>query len=149
VSRYQKKHSPTHHPDHQPIFISFFHLLRSIRSSLFKVRAWQPFCTTSVHVLFGLSLGLEPSTSYFIHFLTQSVSSFCTTCPFHCNLSCCSTVVPRLLIPTILRRKAAPLLLCRLSDAQQRQGVRNADLKMVEKVTIKQNAFVTISLKRC
>ena len=32
VSRYQKKHSPTHHP----IFISFFHLLRSIASSLFK-----------------------------------------------------------------------------------------------------------------
>ena len=27
VSRYQKKHSPTHHPDH-PIFISFFYLPR-------------------------------------------------------------------------------------------------------------------------
>ena len=47
VSRYQKKHSPTHHPDHHPIFISFFHLLRSIASSLFKLRAWQSFCTTS------------------------------------------------------------------------------------------------------
>jgi len=31
VSRYQKKHSPTHHPDH-PIFISFFHLLQSTAS---------------------------------------------------------------------------------------------------------------------
>jgi len=44
VSRYhyQKKHSPTtHHHDHHPIFISFFHLLRSIASSLFKLRAWQ------------------------------------------------------------------------------------------------------------
>jgi len=30
VSRYQKEHSPTHHPDHQTIFISFFHLPRSI-----------------------------------------------------------------------------------------------------------------------
>ena len=58
VSRYQKKHSPTHHPDHHPIFISFFHLPRSIASS-FKLRAWQSFCTTSFHVLFGLPLGLE------------------------------------------------------------------------------------------
>jgi len=66
MSRYQKKHSPTHHPDHHPIFITFFHLPRSIASSLFKLRAWQSFCTTSFHVLFGLPLGLEPSTSYFI-----------------------------------------------------------------------------------
>jgi len=51
VSRYQKRHSPTHHPGHHPIFISFFHLPRSIASSLFKLRAWQSFCTTSLHVL--------------------------------------------------------------------------------------------------
>ena len=66
VSRYQKKHSPTHHPDHHPIFINFFHLSQSIASSLLKLRAWQSFCTTSFHVLFGLPLGLEPSTSYSI-----------------------------------------------------------------------------------
>jgi len=48
VSRYQKKHSPTHHPYHHPIFISFFHLLWSIASSLFKLRAWQSFCTSSL-----------------------------------------------------------------------------------------------------
>jgi len=71
VSQYQKNHSPTHHPDHHPTFISFFHLLRSIASSLFKLRAWQSFCTTSLHVLFGLPLRLEPSTSYSIHFFTQ------------------------------------------------------------------------------
>ena len=82
VSRYQKKHSPAHHPDHHPIFISFFHLPRSIASFLFKLRAWQSFCTTSFHVLFGLPLGLEPSTSYSIHFFTQSVSSFRSTCPY-------------------------------------------------------------------
>jgi len=69
VSRYQKKHSPTHHP----IFISFFHLPQSIASSLFNLRAWQSFCTTSFHVLFGLPLGLEPSISYSIHFFTQSL----------------------------------------------------------------------------
>jgi len=33
------------------------------------------FCTTSLHVLFGLPLGLEPSTSYSILFFTQSLSS--------------------------------------------------------------------------
>jgi len=90
VSRYhQKKHSPTHHPDH-PIFISFFHLLQSLASSLFKLHAWQSLCTTSLHVLFGLTLGLGPSTSYSIHFLTQSVSSFRSTCPHHRSLFCCS-----------------------------------------------------------
>jgi len=35
VSQYQKKHSPIRtYPDHQPSFISFLHLLRSIASSL-------------------------------------------------------------------------------------------------------------------
>jgi len=50
ASRYQKKHSSTHHPDHHPIFISFFHLPWSTASSLFKLHAWQSFCTTSFHV---------------------------------------------------------------------------------------------------
>ena len=72
VSRYQKKHSSTHHPDRHAVFISFFHLPRSIASSVFKLRAWQSFCTTSLDVLFGLPLVLEPSTSYSIHFFTQS-----------------------------------------------------------------------------
>jgi len=89
-SQYQRKHLPTHHPDYHPVFISFFHLLRSIASSQFKLRSWQSFCTTSVHVLFGLPLGLEPSTLYCIHFFAHSVSSFRNTCPYHCNLFCCS-----------------------------------------------------------
>jgi len=93
VSQYQKKHSATHHPDHHSTFISFFHLLRSIASSLFKLRGWQSFCTTSFHVLFGLPLGLEPSTSYSIHFFTQSLSSFRNTCPYHHSLFCCSTKI--------------------------------------------------------
>jgi len=71
--------TPTHHPDHHPVFISFFHLPQSIASSLFKLRAWQSFCTTYFHVLFGLPLGPEPSTLYSIHFFTQSVSSFHST----------------------------------------------------------------------
>ena len=43
------------------------------------------FCTTSLQV-FGLTLDLAPSTSYSIHFFTQSLSSFCNTCPYHYNL---------------------------------------------------------------
>jgi len=94
VSRYQKKHSPTHtYPDHQPSSVSFLHLLRSTVSSLFNLCAWQYFWTTSLQVLFGLPLSLEPSTSYSIHFITQSLSSFLNTCPYQHNLFCCSTEI--------------------------------------------------------
>jgi len=78
VSRYQKKHSPTHtYPDHQSSFICFLHLLRSMASSLFNLRAWQSFCTSS-----GLPLGLASSTSYSIQFFTHWFSSFHNTCPY-------------------------------------------------------------------
>jgi len=87
-------------------FISFFHLPRSVASSLFKLHAWQSFYTTSLHVLFGLPLGLEPSTSYSIHFFTQPVSSFHNTCPYHRNLFCCSiniiSSIPSLSINSLL-----------------------------------------------
>jgi len=105
VSRYQKKHSLTHHPDHI-IFISFFHLPRSVASTLFKLRAWQSFRTTSLHVLFGLPLGLEPSTSYSTHFFTQSESSFRNTCLYNHNLFCCSiniiSSIPSLFLNSLL-----------------------------------------------
>jgi len=81
VSPYQKKHSPTHHPDHHPIFISFFHLPQSIASSLFKLRAWQSFCTTCVHVLFGLPLGLKPFTSYSIISVCCSINIIISSIP--------------------------------------------------------------------
>ena len=69
VGWYQKKHSPTHtHPDHRTYFINFLHLLRSTASSVFSLRARQSSRTTSLQVLFGLPLGLGPSTSYSIHF---------------------------------------------------------------------------------
>jgi len=54
VSRYQKKH-----------------LIRSTTSSLFNLRAWQSFFPQT---LSKFSLGLAPSTSYSIHFFTQSLS---------------------------------------------------------------------------
>ena len=63
-----------------------YQLPPSIASSLFNLCAWLSFCTTSLQVLLGLSLGLEPSTSYSIHFFTQSSSSFRNACPYHRNL---------------------------------------------------------------
>jgi len=56
----------------------------------FKFCAWKPFCTTSFHILFGVPLRLEASTSYSIHFFTQSVSSLHNTYLYHCNLFCSS-----------------------------------------------------------
>jgi len=60
--------------------------------SIFPV---QFMCLTVLlhHLFFGLSLGLEPSTSYSIHFFTQSLSSFRNTHPYHHNLFCCSTEI--------------------------------------------------------
>jgi len=87
VSQYQKKHSLTHtYPDYQSSFISFPYRLWSTASSLFNLCARQSFSTISLQVFFGLPLGLEPSTSYSIHFFTQSLSSFHNTCPYHCYL---------------------------------------------------------------
>ena len=89
-SRYQKKHSPTYtSPDHQSSFICILHILQLMIFSLFNLHAWHSFCTISVQVFFGLPLGIAPCTSYTIHFFTQSLSSFRSTC----NLFCCSTEI--------------------------------------------------------
>ena len=80
LGRYQKKRSTTHtNPDHQTSFINFLHLLPSIASSLFSLRAWESSLTTSLQVLFGLG----PPTSYSIHSFTQSSSSFHSTRLYH------------------------------------------------------------------
>jgi len=77
---------------------------------------WHPLCsiyvpdslfsTISLQVFFGQPLGLAPSTLYSIHFFTQSLSSFHSTCPYHCNLFCCSTKImssnPRLSLNPLL-----------------------------------------------
>ena len=79
VGRYQKKQkrSPTHtHHDDRTSIVNFLHLLRYIASSLFSLSARQSSLTTSLQVLFGLPLGLGPSTSYSMHFFTQSLPSF-------------------------------------------------------------------------
>jgi len=68
---FQKKHPLNHtYPDQQPSFISFLHLLRSIASFLFNLRAWcgmnikrksWPLCDV-VRVNFCKSARLEPPT---------------------------------------------------------------------------------------
>jgi len=95
VRHYPSEPVPEETLTHPPSWSSsnlyqLLHLPRSIASSLFKLCTWQSFCTTSFHVLFGVPLHLEPSTSYSTHFFTQSVSSFHNTCPYHRNLFCCN-----------------------------------------------------------
>jgi len=36
---------------------------------------------------------LSPSFLWSIHFFTQSLSFFCITCPYHCNLFCCTEIM--------------------------------------------------------
>jgi len=61
----------------------------------------------NLQVFFGLPLDLAPSTSYSIHFFTQSLSSFHCTCPYHRSLFCCSTEImssnPNLSLNPLLR----------------------------------------------
>ena len=90
----RRKHSSTHtFPAHQPSFISFLHLPRTIASYLLNFRAWQSFCTTSNHVLFGLPLDLEPSTSYSITFLHSVIILLSKHMSIPSNLFCCRTEI--------------------------------------------------------
>jgi len=72
---------------------TFIHSHLSWSSFLFNLRAWESFSTVSLHFFFGLPFGMSPSTSYSIHFFTRSLSSFCSTCPYHCNLFSCNTKI--------------------------------------------------------
>jgi len=91
VSRYAKKHPSTRTPPtHQPPYLP---PSTPNPSSLLTRHTWQSLCTTSSHVLFGPPLGLQHTTSYSIHFFTQSLSSFRNTCPYRHSLFCCSSNV--------------------------------------------------------
>jgi len=67
---------------HPPTTLSSSNLYQLLPSTtihgilLVQITCLESFCTPSFHVLFGLPLGLEPSTSHNIHFFTQSVSFF-------------------------------------------------------------------------
>ena len=92
IGRYQMKQSPRHTlPDHQTSFINFLHLVRSTASSLFSLCACQSFPQPRSGSSLVFLLGLEPSTSYSIHFFTQPSSSIRSTCPYKHSLFCCKT----------------------------------------------------------
>ena len=92
MSRYQKKHPLTHtYRGHQSSFICFLHLLRSMVVQFTCLTVF--FHSLSPSFLYGLLLGMASSTSYSIHFFTQSLSSFRSTRPYHRNLFCCSTKI--------------------------------------------------------
>ena len=74
VSWNQKKHSSTHHPDHHPIFMSFFHLLRSIASSI-QFAYLAIFCTTSLDVLFW-SISWSGALHLIFHTFLHPISVF-------------------------------------------------------------------------
>ena len=106
MSRYQEKHSPTHHPDYRPIF-NLYQLLPS--TTIHSILHVQIMCLA----IFFHNLSPCPLwstswygalTSYSIHFFTQSVSSFRNTCPYHCNLFCSSikiiSIIPSLSLTT-------------------------------------------------
>ena len=88
MSRYQKKHSPT------TIIVVINHpYLLSPSTTTHGILCIQSTCST---VFFhNLPLGLVPSTLYSIHFFTQLLSSFRSTCPYHYhrNLFRCSTEI--------------------------------------------------------
>ena len=60
----------------------FIHLIRSMASSLFNLHAWQSFSTISPSFLWPTTW---PGN---LHFILQSLSSFCSTCPYHRSLFC-------------------------------------------------------------
>jgi len=93
MSRYQKKHSPTHtYRGHQSSLISFLHLLRSMASSLFNLRAWQSFFTMSLQAFFGLPLWHPPLHTPYI-----SSPNHCLLFAAHAHATAtCFAVVPRL-----------------------------------------------------
>ena len=78
--------------------------------------------------------GLEPTTSYSIHFFTQSLSSFRNTRPYHRNLFCCSTdiipTVPNLVIKHYINLRlllrVCNMPACSCAGGAHRHGVQSA-----------------------
>jgi len=85
-------HSLTY-PDHQPTFINFFHILRSIASSLFKFRAWQSFAQLLSMSSFVYLFAFSPP----LHTPYVSLTNQCLLFATHANtIATCFAVVPRL-----------------------------------------------------
>jgi len=94
VSRYQKKHSPTHiYRGHQSSLICFIHLIWSTESSLFNLQAWQSFPQSLSKFCLVYLLAWHPP------FHTPYISSpnRCLLFAAHAHtIATCFAVVPRL-----------------------------------------------------
>ena len=66
---------------------------------MFSLHAWQSSFTTSLQVLFGLPLGLGPSTSYSMHFFTQHYLLFAAHA--HTNAACCAVMLCHLYLVSL------------------------------------------------
>ena len=115
LSRYQKKHSPTQHLLWLSIAPYLLHPSTTIcdilpAHSMRLTVFFRNLCPSSLWTTF------RPDTLHFIlhTFLTQSLSSFRITCPYHRNLFCCSTEImsstPSLSLNPLLR-----ILSCRFT----------------------------------
>jgi len=112
VSRYQKKHSPTHtYCGHQSSLICCLHLLL-VQKQLFSLRAWQSF----PHSPSFLWYTSWPGT---LHFVLHSFTS-----PNHCllfaahvhTIAACSAVVPRLCHVILVSLSTLYLELCLVAE---------------------------------
>jgi len=90
VSQHQKKTLTHSHLSWSSIVPYLLHPSNMIHVILLVQFTCLSFSTMSLQVFFGLPPGLASSTSYSIHFFIQLLSSFRSTCPYHCNLFCCS-----------------------------------------------------------
>src|SRR6188768_2510035 len=63
--------------------VCFFH---ASTAQTFHQKSFMSLVTHCNHVFLPLPLPTFPSTSTFVHFLTQSSSAFLSTCPNHLNL---------------------------------------------------------------
>jgi len=95
MSRYQKKHSPIHtYPYHQPLSSCPSTMIHSILRFKFMGLT---LLTVFLHHLspgppWSTSWSGTPSPHFILHtFLHPIIVFFHNTCPYHCNLFCCTT----------------------------------------------------------
>jgi len=82
VSRYQKKHSPTHHPDHHTSFISFFHLPRIPNNHHFPtIIFWILMVQGKITEVDTATVQLGATPSELISEPSPSSPHFCAGCP--------------------------------------------------------------------
>jgi len=74
-------------------FLSAFSIYYDTWHPPYSIHVLYSLFPQSLQVFFDLPLGLVPSTLYSIHFFTQSLSSFRSTCPYHRNLFRCNTEI--------------------------------------------------------